>query len=328
MSRILILGAGISGLTAARELQNGGHQVVLVDKGRGLGGRMATRRFEGGTFDHGAQFFTARDAEFRALVEDWIRAGVAKEWFAGYPTPDNRKPDDHHPRFCGTRGMTGIAKHLAQGLDVHLGEEIEGLERENGVWTAVSASGATFSGDELMLTAPAPQSLTLLQNAGIELPEEAKTTLQNLRYEPCIAVLGFLEGESKLPAGGALYVEGKVIWWLADNGAKGISARRGAITIHSTGDWARAHYSESDAEIASLLGEAAAPFLGATIDLAPDKTQVRRWRFSKPENPLEIGHLRVEALNLSFAGDIFQGAKIEGAVRSGWSSARDLMGRV
>lgn len=322
--KTLIIGAGISGLIAASELEKSGHEVELVDKGRGIGGRMATRRFEGATFDHGAQFFTVRDPEFRALVEDWVAQGVAKEWFEGFPSPTNRKPNDHHPRYCGTSGMTGIAKHLAQGLKVHLGDEIERFSWENGVWHAHAQSGTVFWGDELVLTAPVPQSLALLQSAGVELPSEAQKTLGELRYEPCIAVLAQLEGPSQLPPEGALYVEGEVLWWLADNGRKGISALPDAVTIHSTGDWARAHYCDSDEEIIRLLTLEAAPFLGAEVKIA----QVRRWRYSKPENPLEIGHLRVASLHLSFAGDIFQGAKIEGAVRSGWSSARGLLAGV
>lgn len=323
--KTLILGAGISGLVAARELEKAGHEAILVDKGRGIGGRMATRRFEDATFDHGAQFFTARSSEFRALVDGWIAEGVAKMWFEGYPTPDNRKPNDHHPRFCGVKGMTGIAKHLAQGLNVRLGEEIERLEFKNGLWSAFSSSGATFSGDELILTAPVPQSLALLKTANVPLPIKAQNTLEPLRYEPCIAVLAILDAPSLLPPSGALYVEGEVIWWLADNSVKGISTRAGAITIHSTGGWARAHYGDSEEEIIRALTDEAAPFLGLEANV--EHAQVRRWRFSKPENPLEVNHLSVEELNLSFAGDIFQGAKIEGAVLSGLSSARALVAK-
>ncbi len=324
MKKILIVGAGISGLVAARELKKLGHEVDLVDKGRGIGGRMATRRFDGAIFDHGAQFFTARDPEFKAMVENWIEAGVAREWFHGYPTPDDSKPRDGHPRYCGAKGMTGIGKYLSEGLNVHLGEEIERLGWKNGVWSAFSKSGAQFSGEELILTSPVPQSLTLLGTAGIELPLDSKNQLENLRYEPCIGILANLDAPSQIPAPGALYVEGEILWWLGDNFEKGISERRGSVTIHSTGAFAKEHYGDEDEALIEALGAAAAPFLGAGIESA----QVRRWRYSKPENPLEIGHLRLKEFNLSFAGDIFQGAKIEGAVRSGWSCARDLIGSV
>ncbi|HEX9995839.1 MAG TPA: FAD-dependent oxidoreductase [Abditibacterium sp.] len=321
--QILILGAGLSGLCAARELQKSGHEVTVVDKGRGIGGRMATRRFDGGIFDHGAQFFTARSDEFRALLEEWTQNGVAHEWFRGYPSPENDKPNDTHPRFCGENGMTGIGKWLAQGLNVHLGEEIESLERENGRWSATSKSGARFEADELILTAPVPQSLTLLQNAKIELPPKTREILQNLRYEPCFAVLANLQGPSQIPAPGALYVNGEILWWLADNFQKGISPREGSVTIHSSGAWAQKHYDDAENEVAAALLEVAAPHLGSEVE----NFQVRRWRYSKPENPLEIGSLRVENLKLSFAGDIFQGAKVEGAVLSGLHAARQVKRR-
>jgi predicted NAD/FAD-dependent oxidoreductase len=320
MKQILILGAGLSGLCAARQLKQSGFESIIVDKGRGVGGRLATRRFEGAVFDHGAQFFTARSEEFGELLAQWLQNGVAAEWFRGFPSPQNEKPNDSHPRFRGEGGMTGLAKWLAIDLEVHVNEEIERLEFQNGRWTAHSKSGNSFDGDELILTAPVPQSLALLRNSGIELPENDTRTLKNLRYEPCFAVMANLDGPSQIPPPGALYVDGEIVWWLADNYQKGISPREGSVTVHSSGAWARAHYDEPQTEVGAALLEAAAPFLGAKIE----KFDVRRWRYSKPENPLQIGSLRVEGLNLSFAGDIFQGAKIEGAVSSGWAAAREL----
>ncbi len=310
----------MSGLCAARQLKNAGFKPILLDKGRGVGGRMATRRFEGGVFDHGAQFFTARSEEFRALLEEWRENNVAGEWFRGYPSPENDKPSDAHPRFRGESGMTGIAKWLARDLEVHSGEEIERLEFQNGRWTAFSQSGNTFEGDELILTAPVPQSLALLRNSGIKIPENDAKTLESLRYEPCFAVMANLAGPSQIAPPGALYINGEILWWLADNFQKGISPREGSVTVHSSGVWARAHYDEPQNEVGAALLQAAAPFLGAPFE----SFEVRRWRYSKPENPVEIGTFRLRSLNLSFAGDIFQGAKIEGAALSGLEAARKL----
>lgn len=58
--RIVIVGAGLSGLVAARSLAASGHDVSVLDKGRGVGGRLATRRIGDAVLDHGAQFFTVR----------------------------------------------------------------------------------------------------------------------------------------------------------------------------------------------------------------------------------------------------------------------------
>ena len=121
---VLILGAGLSGLKAARDLQAAGRSVLVLDKGRGVGGRAATRRWDGVPVDHGAQFFTARSAEFRAQVADWIARGVCFEWAKGFHQWDEDKglqpPDADkeagHPRHACRAGMSALGKDLAAGL--------------------------------------------------------------------------------------------------------------------------------------------------------------------------------------------------------------------
>lgn len=321
MTKILIIGAGMSGLTAARELHSNGHQVTVVDKGRGVGGRMATRRFAGGKFDHGAQFFTARSDEFKAATEKWQRENVAQHWFDGTPTPDEPAKNDGHPRYCGSAGMTGINKHLMQNLDVQLGHEIAMLTRANGLWTAATANGTEFSGEELILTAPIPQSLKLFDSSDQLLPAAMRATLESVTYEPCFAVLAQLDGPSKIAAPGLFYVNGDPIWWIADNFQKGVSPIEGSVTIHSSGGWARAHFDDDQTQVGEALIEASKEWLGRSVQ----EFQVRRWRYSKPENPLDIGCARDENCAVTFAGDALMGAKIEGAFTSGLMAARNLV---
>ena len=322
MSKILIIGAGMSGLVAARELELAGHHVTLVDKGRGIGGRMATRRFAGGRFDHGAQFFTTRSDEFKQTVEKWRQNEVAHHWFDGTPTPDEPQRNDGHPRFCGSDGMTGIGKWLMRDLKVRLSTEIEKLRRENGVWTAYYDGNGVIQADELILTAPLPQSLQLFDTSGLTLPAAMRATLQAVTYEPCFAVLAQLDGPSQIPDPGLLYVNGEPIWWVADNFQKGVSPREGSVTIHSSGGWARAHYDDDQSQIGQTLIEASKQWLGREVETF----EVRRWRYSKPENPLDIGSARAAELAVTFAGDALMGAKIEGAFTSGLMAARKLNG--
>ena len=76
----LIIGAGIAGLSCATSLQSLGHNVLVVEKSRGVAGRMSTRRGDDWQCDHGAQYFTARDPVFAAEVGRWMQAGVAALW--------------------------------------------------------------------------------------------------------------------------------------------------------------------------------------------------------------------------------------------------------
>ena len=86
--RIIIVGAGLSGLMAAQSCVQAGHDVIVFDKGRSVGGRLATRRVGTAVLDHGAQFFTVRDAAFQSHVDAWISAGVAREWCRGFGADD------------------------------------------------------------------------------------------------------------------------------------------------------------------------------------------------------------------------------------------------
>ena len=125
--QIAIVGAGMAGLSCATRLAALGHELVLFDKGRGPGGRMATRRVEAdGTmlrFDHGAQYFTARDPRFVEQVARWEREGVVARWdLAG------------EDAWVGTPGMNAPIRAMAAGLDVRWGLRAERLRREGARW--------------------------------------------------------------------------------------------------------------------------------------------------------------------------------------------------
>ena len=139
--RAIVVGAGLSGLMAARTLVARGWNVTVLDKGRGVGGRMATRRIttpDGATaiFDHGAQFFTVRDPVFGELVSDWVAQGVVREWCRGFGN------DDGHPRYVANNGMTALAKNLARDLDVRTSTLVFSVNPgESSRWTVIIDDG-------------------------------------------------------------------------------------------------------------------------------------------------------------------------------------------
>ena len=52
--KIVIIGAGVSGLLCGARLSKAGYSVHIIDKGRNIGGRLSTRRKDGAVFHHGA----------------------------------------------------------------------------------------------------------------------------------------------------------------------------------------------------------------------------------------------------------------------------------
>jgi len=313
---VVVVGAGIAGLTAARNLFPS-FEVVVVDKGRGVGGRLATRRIGDATFDHGAQFITTHTTEFAEIVAGWEQAGVARPWFRGQIGPNGVMDPDGHTRFRGVASMNAVAKHLAEGLDVRVSTQVAALEPSGIGWRIRFDDEAHLVADAVVLTAPVPQSLALLAAGLVPMSAADTQALQAIRYEPCLAVLAALEDASGLDEPGAVHPSVGPIDWMADNRLKGVSTVP-AITLHATAEFSRTHWESSDEiVIAELLGSA-----GLSARPLPGQVQVQRWKFARPtaihpERCLVAGGVAP----LVFAGDAFGGAKVEGAALSGAAAA-------
>jgi renalase len=323
----IVVGAGISGLLAARELRAERWRVTVLDKGRGVGGRMATRRVGEGNFDHGAQFFTVRGERFADLVEGWLAVGVAEEWTRGFADAAGELNEDGHPRYRGTAGMTSIPKYLARELDVRTGEKVVSVESVDEGWEVACESGLHVASAALLLTAPVPQALGLIESGGYALPDEPHRQLAAIPYDPCLALMALLDGPAGVPEPGGVQIKGEPLDWIGDNRQKGIS-QAPAITVHAGPRWSRAHFGDDEAEITRSLLAFAGDQLGTDLESRTVDTSIARWRYSwvtqaHPEPCL------VASSNppLLFCGDAFGQAKVEGAALSGLDASDRLLGR-
>jgi len=319
----VILGAGISGLLAARELQAAGWQVVVLDKSREVGGRMATRRVENGTFDHGAQFFTVRDERFGSLVEGWLGEGVVEEWSRGFADAKGKQNEDGHPRYRGSEGMSSIPNHLARGLDVRTVERVVGVDLRDGAWEARTGSGSRVAGAALLLTAPVPQSLALFED-GSALSEEARRRLAEISYSPCLALMALMDRPTRVPEPGGVQIKGEPLNWIGDNQRKGISEAP-ALTIHAGPEWSREHFESDEAWVIASLLAFAGKQLGTDLPSTVVESSLVRWRYSWVTRPYpEPCFMAREDPPLLFAGDAFGPSKVEGAALSGLAAANQL----
>jgi renalase len=321
---IVIIGAGLAGLSAASDISSKNTQlnITLVDKGRGLGGRLAGRRIKDATFDHGAQFMTTRDAKFAAQVQKWIDAGVAEKWYSSFPGQSNS-----HARYRGKPTMTGIAKHLAKGLNIKLSTTVTSVFAVNNGWVTELDGGGKIFSRGLIITSPVPQTLTLLASGNISLSLNNQERLQRIEYESCIAVMATLDQPSKISAPGALAISDGPIAWISDNQQKGVS-QIPAITIHASGDYSAEHFNHDRMSIGQQLVNLALPYLGAAVT----DFQVHGWRYSKPiavdNNPCMLACESTDLPPLILAGDAFAGPRVEGAVLSGWAAAEAMLKRL
>ena len=311
------------GLLAVGALHELGRRAVVLEAAKSLGGRIATRHIDGHVLDAGAQFFTVRSERFTALVEGWLREGIAAEWSRGFLNARGERADDGHPRYRGVAGMAALPEHLARGVPVRLGVPVARVdpEGEDG-WRVETTTGETIRGRSLLLTPPVPESLALVDAGTYGLPPEQRLELEQVRYAPCITVLAVLDGPSGLSEPGGVQVKGEPIDWLADNHLKGVSPRASSITIHSSPAFARERWGRADDEVADSLLRAA----GRHVRARAVETRVLRWPFSQPTEPYPEACLQCRSRPpLVFAGDAFGGPRVEGASLSGLAAADRLL---
>ncbi len=317
----VVVGAGIAGLIAGHTLRRHRIRASIVDKGRGVGGRLATRRMGGGVFDHGAQFFTFKNRNFESYLREWLAAGVVQEWGRGFVNADTGAQDGH-PRYRGAEGMTGIAKYLARDLDIRRDERVREVRIRGGMWEALFQNGGRVRAESLILTPPLPQSLELIDAGNVVLPRSARQKLEGVSYDPCIAVLVLLEGPTQVPKPGGLRLSGNPIAWIADNRQKGISPDAWGVTIHAGPDFSRRHWEMEDEAVGRLVLNAADEWLGSRVQ----SVQVHRWRYSEPVSVIQESCLFVPiSCPVVFAGDGFGRSRVEGAALSGLAAASWLV---
>ena len=335
---VAIVGAGIAGLAAASVLADRGRRVVVVEKSRGIGGRMATRRVGAAICDHGAQFFTVRGAAFGGLVDDARAAGGVAVWCEGFAQAASvavaaTPAADGHPRWRGVRGMTDLPKRLAARLPaercvVRTGCQATAVGRDReGVWITVDAGAdaggpATFRAAAAIVTSPVPQSLTLLAAGGLDgavggVDPAVQRQLAGVGYDPAFALMLVLRGPSLVPAPGGIQFAGGPVSWLADNQQKGISPVP-ALTVHASAEFSRRHFDASPEEVVSALIDHVRPWIDGDPAEAIVERSLHRWKFATPTTILPVPWVEaVAAPPILCCGDAFGGPKVEGAAASG-----------
>lgn len=319
MARTIILGAGLSGLAAARDLTAAGRDVTLIDKGRGIGGRLATRRIGDAVLDHGAQFFTTRGERFVELTAEAMEAGVVAEWCRGFGTPDG------YPRYRGADGMTSLAKWLGRDLDVRLAVEASYLAVVDGAVQFVGTDGEILAeGDDAIVTAPIPQILTLFDRGEIKLGHEIASVLKSTDYFATLALLAVVDGDTNIAEPGGMQLDDGPFTFIADNQRKGISTTQ-ALTFHAEHDYSKRRFDDDADEVHAELLALAAPWIGAATVV---ESQLKKWRYAGPVKPIPERTLVVDAggTKIALAGDAFGGPKVEGAFNSGIAAAAAVLG--
>jgi renalase len=322
----LIIGGGMAGLIAGTVLQRHGIAVTVLDKGRGIGGRLATRRIEHpvygtGIFDYGMQAFSVSEQQSQVWVDEWLERGIVDRWEV--PNPNGMMS------YRGKQSSRSIAQHLAQDLKVRTQTLVVEATGKSSAWTVRSNKGDTFQADSLLIATPIPQALALLDNSAIDLPLALRNRLAAVVYQPCISLLALLDKPSQIPAPGGLRLDDPTIAWIACNQQKGTSPQAPAVTIQATPAFSHTHWELERSTIAQILIDRAAPWLGANVV----EFQVHHWLYSQPQTYYGEACVSIRAPGmLVLAGDAFApthsidiSLHLERAVLSGLAAAERII---
>jgi predicted NAD/FAD-dependent oxidoreductase len=309
--RIGIVGAGIAGLAFAEALSTHGHDVVLLDKGRGPGGRMSTRRLPTpageACFDHGAQYFTVRDAGFRRRVDAWISCGVVAPWLSA-----------GSDAYVGVPAMSAPVREMAKGQSVRWATLVTRIERSGHRWCLFLEQGEVVDVDIAVVATPAEQASALLTSVAPDLAGRAHSAPS----APCWTVmLAFAEA---LPTDldCLLGSEADTLGWAARNGSKPDRTGPEAWVLQAGPNWSR-HYLEADADwVADALSAALSQRLGAVLP-SPIGRSTHRWRYARSASE-GSGVLWDADRRLGLCGDWLIGPRVEAA----WISGTRLAERI
>jgi hypothetical protein len=319
---VAIVGAGMAALVCAATLTKQGFAVEVFDKGRRPGGRIATRRTPFGCFDHGAQYFTANDAHFRAWTEEGKAAGMVARWdgavaavFAGCV----QRTGDTEQRWVGVPGMSGLAAHLAASLAIRSELRIAGLVRNGDAWRLLGHDGAAVGKANIVIIAvPAPQAVELLRAS----PRLARRAAEAI-LQPCWAVMLGYAAPLPVAFDGAL-VNGGPLSWICRNTSKPGRPGDEAWVVHASPDWSRDHLEDDGSAICDALRWAFAEATGVEAP-TPVFMAAHRWRFARVATPLGTPCLFDDERMIGACGDWCLGANIEAAFRSGQAMAETIL---
>lgn len=325
MPSIAIIGAGLAGLACARALQERGLDITLFDKARGPGGRLSSRHLPEAVVDIGAQYFTARHADFRRALNDWQASGLVAPWPEALWTQEGQNAvprEDGIPRYCAAPRMSALSRHLAEGLRIHARTRIQALHRDGQAWWLESDSGERFGPfAAVAIGAPPPQAQALVAAHDAELARACG----EIEQAPCWAAYALFD--TPLPvAWQALRPSRGPLAFVGRNHTKpGRETQGESLTLHATPTWSRDHLERSPNAAATALLDALAAILPASA--RPDTPRLlgaHRWRYARPTRPAEGPGFRLTRHGLGLCGDGWTDGRVEDAWRSGHLLGRAL----
>ena len=159
----IVIGAGVSGARLTHHLYNAGQRVIVLEKSRGLGGRLCHRRSEHGRFLHGLQYVHLRDPKSLEIMEPWLKVPHAhRVGSLGFRTIDGVLLNANHAsRFQFFPETSTFCREWTEGATVHRQTRVNRIAFDGEMWT-VTTDDQQYRAPHLASSIPFSQLLEIV----------------------------------------------------------------------------------------------------------------------------------------------------------------------
>lgn len=319
-----VIGAGLAGLACGQAMRRAGCYVEVFEEERVIGGRVATMRQGTQTFDHGAQYVTARGVNFGSYLDEVTATGYASRWL-----PRTNEGGENGvqmlPWVVGTPGMASIVRPLAEGLRIHTGRRVHTITRSEVkgvagwmIWFDDQTTAGPFHA--VAICVPAPKARLLLGRL-----DDMASQLARARMMPCWSLMIHFD-KAVLPNQDVFSDMSEVIRWISRNSSKPGRSRSGeSIVVHASPGFSREAEDVEPDVIAGELWDEVRRALSLTT-AQPVHMSAYLWRHGLVDQSLGESYLFSSKHMVGVAGDWCLGRLAEHAYESGFLLGRAIVG--
>lgn len=347
MFDVAVIGAGLAGLLCAEQLHQAGYRVLVLEKSRGVGGRLATRRLSEIRADLGAPYLESEGRLSSLLFEMLHDRQILQLWTETVWQWDDRTGEAQaqppETRYIAPSGMTAVGKFLAGEMEIWFDRRVSAIaETPEHQWHLCLEAPRhstelpmELTAKAIVLAIPAPQALDLLEPFEGSAPEFVEK-VRAIDYDPCLtAIAGYSRQHQAVleevdrPWRAIRFPQHEELSWLGLDSSKRVDPCQPIFAIHSSAKFARTYLESTDLDALGrqLLDRAASLLL---LGLAtPEFVRVHRWRYAFARR-VETQDCLTASLSapLVCCGDWCGEKRIETALRSGLAAASAINDRL
>lgn len=284
----VIIGSGLSGSVLGDILHNHGLNTALVEKSKGVGGRLATRRIENNIFDHGCQSIAVDSKTDSYLTKTIYKPEDALIW----------RKKNNTLQYTYSTGVTSFAKNLTKNLNLFLNEKVVKFSFSDQLWTVECESGFKLRCYRLIFTTPAPQVLEIFKSSHFIFPE----ILNEISYSKAIVLLVKFKGNTLNTQPSESELSSLGIEEIVDQNTKRTNPSQ-TYTIFLKEKTSEDLFDETSLNIESFTNDLISK-ITRFKNISDLSIEIKKWRYATPLNFINLPYLSIEN-NLYLAGDYF-----------------------